>query len=135
MSDRALSGPRFEMTQFVVEASDWERQELWQRHALPEMLGGAQLDSAGPGPRVCWYPYPGGNSAVVGELDGHRVAIHLTWATIGDCLVMFWSPCSRVVDHAMCHDWLRANVPAYAAGRNGDAASFHECLAFVKVTP
>lgn len=123
------------MAQFVVEATDWERHELWGRHAQPESRGASRAARSGLGSRVRWLPHLDGDSAVVGELAGRAVAIRVTWADIEGFLVMFWSPCSRVVDHDLCHDWLKANVPAYVAGRNGDAASFHECLAFVREVP
>lgn len=101
----------------VVEATDFERQCLWQLHTDH----GRKWESSGHG-LMCG----------VGKLADMPITISLITATVDGEKILFFDSPSRVVDHRQVDAWLVANMPE-SARRDGrinrsDATNFHNVL-------
>ena len=120
---------------YVVRATHAERYFLWCIHAE----GAAKHGWSGPLRRVPWVAITSGNGAHVGhvKIDGEEfpVVLSFLYAKIGSKLVLFYEATSLVVDYRMAEAWLKANVPAYAAGKECIAGAFADCLFDVAPAP
>lgn len=124
----ALEDPRTTAVVYVVEATDDERLGLWREYSAEARAHERGTPSS---PRLSWTQDSGGWMAHVGDLAGFPVNVVLTYASINGRPVLFWSPCSRVVDWEMCRMWLEAHIPAFAE-RHTNAANFGHCLSFLR---
>lgn len=122
MSEPETAETRLRETSCVVEATDneqfnlwseWSKESLHPRVGLSQRLDWRQID----GWLVC-----------VGELAGFPVNTSMMWCRINGHLVMFWHPCSRVVDHKLIEDWIDSKFDQTDSGRKVDAANFHNCI-------
>lgn len=109
--------PRFKETFFLVEASSFEKQSLWER--WNDLL--------------VWEDQNRGCIGQVGILDDRSVVISVFWANIEGKLVAFWEPTSQVVDYKMIEEWFAQNCvpPKVDRGtRNArcNAMNFHSCI-------
>lgn len=121
---RAVDDPRLAQVAFAVEATDFERNTLWERYSKE----GLPFNPSRPEARVSWDEgREGGWLATTGELAGMPVTISLSFATVAGKLVLFYHAASQVVDHRMVEAWLTAHVPAYARGcrSRSDATNFY----------
>ena len=103
------------LTVFLVEATDFEQQTLWQRHHA----------------ELSWKDGLWGVGQRVGELDGRPVMLSLKWQLLHGHPVLFFHDMSQVVDHQMVDAWLVANVPVYAADmprKRCNPQNFHHCI-------
>jgi hypothetical protein len=116
-------------TVFLVEASSYEQQMLWERHAKQSR------DKINPDD-INWQQISPGWSVHVGKLDGRPVCISMNWVELNGAPVCFWYAQSQVVDHAMIDTWLDAHCKAVREGgaRRGrcDVWNFHHCLQAVE---
>jgi hypothetical protein len=124
----ALEDPRTRAAEYVVSASDDELIGLWREYSQEarEHNWGTPTN-----PRVQWEQDRGGWMVHVGDFGGYSVNIVLTYARVLDAPVLFWSPCSRVVDWELCESWLCEHIPAYAE-RHTNAANFGHCLVYLR---
>lgn len=98
-------------TQAVVEATNVEKQFLWETYT--KRLG------------KTWIQDPAGYGITVGRIDDRPVCISITWAIVDGTHIMFVYPTSMVVDHHLIEQWIEKNFPHI---RKVDATNFH--LAF-----
>ena len=111
------SDTRFPMTDYVVEANDCETLYLWKD--CQERKNEWVQDNAGL-------------IIKVGEVNDMPVNISIFWNTIDGLLVLFWHPCSRMVDHDMIAKWFNRNCnPKCDNGRRDadtNASNFHHVI-------
>ncbi|MNR71784.1 hypothetical protein D3C71_24620 [compost metagenome] len=105
---------------FVVEANSFERHALWKEHHA----------------KVKWEEVLSGYMATIGKLADMPVCITVNVAYLDGQLVLFYEPCSQVVDHRMVDAWLEKHVPRKwdkgTRRAKTDANNFHMCLHAVK---
>ena len=103
-------------TRFAVEATNFERHCLWQRHHK----------------EVDWKDQPFGYMKTIGSVGDMPVVVSLTFHFIESQLVMFFEATSQMVDHRMVDKWLEENVSHrwdHGTRRSRtDAGNFHLCL-------
>lgn len=119
-----MTDPRRLVTAYVVEATSEERTMLWcewSSEAAGHRYGSPDNE------RFPWEQVRDGWSHEVGQLAGFPVNIIVNFAVIYGELVMFYYASSRVVDHEMVEEWLRANVPAYRENHT-NATNFGHCM-------
>jgi hypothetical protein len=85
------------LTEFVVEASSFEKQTLWSSHK-----------------HLNWIDSPFGRFIHITEIDNRPVTILFTISEINDLIVLFWSPSSQLVDYKAIEEWFIKNCnPLY----------------------
>lgn len=112
------SDPRYAATVYLVEATDCEALECWEKwHSSVSWV----QDSGG------WLAHCGELAVVddAGLVTRHPVTCTVTWNIVAGQRVLFYEAVSRVVDHDM--------VRGYLARRCGDvphtnAMNFHNCV-------
>jgi hypothetical protein len=108
----------------TVEADSHAQHSLWADYAIDGEKYGA------PGrTRYSWEQGRSGLGRQVGSIDGHPVMISLLTNTVNGHKLLFYYGMSRVVDHEMIRDWLKANLPETALRGDGyientDATNF-----------
>jgi hypothetical protein len=108
----------------TVEADSHAQHALWADYAIEGEKYGA------PGrKRYSWEQHNFGLGRQVGSIDGHPVMISLLTNTVNGHKLLFYYGMSRVVDHEMIRDWLKANLPETALRGDGyientDATNF-----------
>lgn len=96
-------------TVYVVEASDTEHQFLWERYHH----------------MVSWEQLNPGEMATIGHLKKKPLCVDIRWARLNDQIVMFYYPCSTMIDWSWVKNWVSQEYP----GRPScNAANFHNCL-------
>jgi hypothetical protein len=119
--------PRFAETEFVVQASDCERQDLWERFAIAVGWGLPTLHER----RIRWVQDVSGLMVFVGAVWSRPVNISCAWAWLNGHVVLFYDACSQLVDYSLIEQWLmRYCNPSYEHGRRAhtNAMNFHLCL-------
>jgi hypothetical protein len=110
-------------TFFVVKATSFEQQCLWEEHAEDSYRRFSyrkweQVNSVGVFP--------------VGELDSRTICVSMRWVQIDGHLVMFWEATSQVVDLVKIEKWLERHFTGtWCNGTRQattNAANFHHCL-------
>jgi len=108
--------PRFEDTEFLIEADDFAQHALWREWH----------------DKVIWEQDSSGLLYSVGELGGYPVTVSINWAKLNGHRVCFYSDSSRVVDWTMIEEWL--NKVCYPRWGNNsrhartNATNFHHCI-------
>lgn len=110
---------------YVVEATSYEQLALWREFSAESAQHGWGTGTA------TWKQDNWGFLSEVGQLAGFPVVVCLTFARIYGRLVAFYESTSRVVDHQMVEEWMRAHVPAYD-GHHTNAMNFGHCLSAVR---
>ena len=116
---------QYRIVKYMFEASDFERSRLW-------MEWRNHIQSRDEQPSV---DLP--TLVQVGELAGHPVSMHITWARLDGHLVGFYCASSRIVDHQMIEAWLDKNFCPPAHGgthRRRDASNFKNGLNDLGIT-
>lgn len=115
---------RLKATFFAVEATSAEQLNLWRDHS-----------SQSTSPRhkkICeWQQVTPGWLVTVGKLGKRPVVISMSWVRIDGFLVLFWYPCSQVVDHVQIDNWFEEHYDQqWGGGRRAvcDASNFHLCV-------
>lgn len=120
--------PRFAKTEFVVQASDCERQGLWERFATEGAWGLPTLHER----RIRWVQDPHGIMITVGAIWNRPVNISCLWASLNGHQVLFCDGCSQLIAHDLIGEWLECycNPPGWHHGRRAytNAMNFHLCL-------
>lgn len=115
MSDEKLKA-LLTLTEFIVEANDFERGYLWERYS----------------PHCDWKDETMGASVVVGEFGGMPVNVTMFWSLLNGHRVMFYDAVSAVVDHRMVEKWLDENCnPKWDNGTRKarcNSLNFHHVL-------
>lgn len=123
LEEREASDSRFEATEFVIEANDFEIHSLWRSYHYDP----PDCD------KTPWEQDTAGLMITVGTLNGNNVNISVQWAEVDGMLMMFYWACSRFVDHDLVDQWLKKNCnPAWCSGKRRartDASNFHAALA------
>ena len=109
----------------VVEATSFEKHMLWAENGRK------------PVPRT-WQENLSGLGETVGTVGSLPVCVSLSTALVDGRKLLFVDAVSRVVDHEMVDDWLRATLPRCAFREDGylnrvDATNFHNV--FVRSLP
>lgn len=133
-----LSEPRYETLEdlttvavFVVEASSFEKQALWERWAQ---------QSARPVERLLdWRDCGRGWLIQVGELDKRPINLLIFGATLNGKHVLFYEAVSQVVDWVQVEEWFKNHCwPRWDANTRRahcDAMNFHHCVEVVSKPP
>jgi hypothetical protein len=119
------------IAEFVVEASSFERQALWEGWAKD--ASGLSGVSVRPNrDRIDWRDQSRGWLEQVGELDARPVNISLSIAWLNGHPVLFYEAVSQVVDWKRIEAWFRERCwPLWDNGTRRahcDAMNFHHCL-------
>lgn len=116
---------------FVVEASSYERQNLWERFAKEA----ADL-SPSSSPRIDWNDCGHGWVIEVGTLDNRPVVMSIFGSLLNGKPVVFYDVHSQVVDWAQIEAWFKENCwPKWdnnSRRAHCDAMNFHHCYEVVK---
>ena len=126
MNDREFK-KRLKLTKFVVNASSFEAQLLWEKFCK-DAIQKTDLN------RYEWEQQNPGCSQTIGELDGRPVCLSLFWNKINGIMILFYEATSQVVDHLMVEKWLKKNCcPKYEHGREAhcNAENFHLALHYI----
>lgn len=121
------SDKKLKETKFVVEATSFEQQVLWERYSAESMYKTKHSV-------YNWEQINSGYMITVGHVNKWPVNISCNWAKINGVLVMFYCDVSRMVDHGMIKQWLADNCnPKHDDGRHShvDAANFYAVIEFV----
>ena len=114
---------RLRVTEFVVEATSFERLILWG-----ENRNGVN--------RVGWEDIGDGWLETVGLYQGRPACISLSWAILNGHPILFYDATSELVDHLMIEQWFKENCwPLWDKGTRRahcDAMNFHHCLSHCK---
>lgn len=122
--------PRFKDTEFVIEADDFARQTLWERFST-EALYKTELNT------IRWEQDGMGWMPTIGHVNNMPVCVAFAWAKLNGVLVVFYNPCSRIVDHEMVDDYMKKYCnPQYDHGRRAhcDANNFHHVISYIRDT-
>lgn len=108
----------FADTFYFVEATDFERLTLWETYE----------------DKVSWRENTSGYAPCIAWLYDRPIHISFFYATINGRKIMFYWPCSQLVDHKIVEEFIdllinRYNVPK-DDGRapETNAMNFHNCL-------
>ena len=110
-----MDDPRFAETEFLVEATSYEKLCLWSE---------TSDESRHPG-KHRWVQDYHGLMIHCGDFGGLPVMVCCEWATIDGCLVCFYDATSMVVHHDMVGDRLKSLAPQATFG---DAMNFHNVI-------
>jgi hypothetical protein len=122
--------PRFAETEFVVEATSFEKLTLWSQHSTHGSID-CVASWGKPYPRFEWVQDNPGADIVVGQIYDEDVRITVFWDIIGGMRVAFWNPCSNMFDRRMAKRWLEANCsPKWDGSRlaHTNAMNFHHVI-------
>lgn len=120
---------RLGRTEFVLEATDLEQQQLWSTWSRESIqLGVVPLIAAGV--RLNWLQETTGLFLSIGAVEtaGKRfpVYVNCSWAHIEGRSVMFYEATSRIVDHDLVEQWVVSNT---GCQRKHSAMNFHNLVA------
>lgn len=101
---------------FVVEATAFETQCLWEQHHK----------------QLSWDSRECGFLSAIGRVDNRPVCLSLRFVKLDGHRVLFVHPTSQVVDYALMEAWLAVNcapkMPGSTRLARADAQNFHQCL-------
>lgn len=129
-----MADPRYESLEqlasvavFVVEASRFEQQILWEKWA--------KQSPTPTKPLLDWQECGRGWLTQVGELDNRPVNLSIFGARLNGRDVLFYEAVSQVVDWAQIEKWFKENCwPKWDSGTRRahcDAMNFHHCIEVV----
>ncbi len=127
MAEGVASDPRLKQVAYVVEATSFEQNVLWERFSAESMDRKIRPETRG----VSWENDRGGGwQAMAGYVDKMPVTFNVNFVKINDKLVLFWEAASQVVDFRLITAWFKAHVPVYTDGsiRHCDAGNFYPSL-------
>jgi hypothetical protein len=111
---------RLKKTLFIVEANSFEQFILWEKNHE----------------KVKWIQIMDGWLINVGEVNGRKCCLSVSWANIDNQLVMFYYPTSSIVDWRLIDEWLAQNFSGKwdnnTRNADCDAQNFHLCLQAIK---
>lgn len=104
----------------AVEANDYEALCLWSENR--------QRDKP-----LSWRQELSGYHKTIGELAGMPVCMSLHIIYVDGKKILFYDPCSQVVDHRIVEEWLDKHLPDTARRSDGyinktNAMNFHNVL-------
>lgn len=115
---------RLAHTLFIVEATKFEQQCLWEEHAEDspyKRLKSRRWEDLNPGYMV-----------QIGELDSCPIYVCMSWARIDGQMIMFWETTSQIVDTTQVELWLSKHFTGKwdkgTRPAETDAMNFHHCL-------
>jgi hypothetical protein len=120
----------FEGVEFLVEASDYEKQTLWERYYYKPFNPEAVVKD--------WQQVSMGHGITIGHLGDRPVCVSIFYAILDGHKVMFYDATSQVVDHAMIDEWLKHHTLEKVRWDNGtrwahtNAMNFHHCLHYIQ---
>lgn len=125
--DKALQA-----AEFIVEASSFERQTLWERWAKEAK---DLRDVPTNNRRIQWMDQSSGWLETVGYLDERPVNIVVSIAILNGHAVVFYEAVSQVVDWKIVEEWFRKRCwPKWdndLRRAHSDAMNFHYCIEVV----
>ena len=98
--------------EFVVEASSFEQQMLWERYSL-EYGSDSNV-------RVDWQDQSRGWLVEVGRLDNRPVCINVRGSLLNGLAVLFYEATSEVVDWKMIKEWFRERCATATSAAGGE---------------
>ncbi len=112
----APEDPRFKETFFLVQATHFEKHQLWKEWHKS----------------VDWQQEDAGYGQEIGTLADRPVVLSVFWVRINGRLVAFWELTSGVADYIMAENWFSQYcTPAkWDATRSAkcNASNFHLCI-------
>lgn len=126
-----MAEPRYETLEdlintavFVVEASSFEKQSLWERWAQQSPNPVKKL--------IDWQDCGRGWLIQIGQLDDRPVNLSIFGATLNGQHVLFYEAVSQVVDWTQVEKWFKEHCwPKWDNGTRRahcDAMNFHHCI-------
>lgn len=114
----------------LVEATDCERQFLWQTYAVEaEGLLGYTTSQITLIPRVRWFGSTNLLSRHIGTIDERPIWVQFARATIGGSVIIFWTVTSELADFKMAKKYLDGLILKMKAQVNRtDAINFHNAF-------
>ena len=111
----------------LVEATDCERQYLWQAYSVEaEGLQEYMVKPYTGHPRLRWFSHGMLLSRTIGTLMGRPICLQCARATIGGKTIIFWTMTSQLADYKMASDFIKALLSKLGADpRQTDAINFH----------
>ena len=126
MNDTAKS--RLKKTFFIVEATSFEVSCLWRDYCDRSDI--SRINA------VPWEQVNLGWMVHICNIDNRPCSISTSWYKIDGKLVMFWYPCSQVVDYVQIEKWLKEYFTGtYNKGTRRaatDADNFHRCIGAIE---
>jgi hypothetical protein len=126
--------PRFSKTEFAVEGDSFVYHALWGKYSTetlyktPMSVVRWEEDCMGTVTQIGYLDTIG---EVGGRMRGRPININFRWAKLNGHSIMFYDPCSQLVDYKMVEDWL----DKYTKFRRCDANNFHNVLELIKAFP
>lgn len=109
------------VAKFVIEASSFEHQKLWEYWGNPPERA-----------RVHWIAQSRGWLLEIGKLDSRPICLSVSGALLNGQAVLFYYATSEVVDWAQIELWFKEHCwPQWDNGRRRahcDAMNFHHCV-------
>lgn len=112
---------RLEFVDCMVEASSYERHDLWDRYQrIPAELGVG----------LRWEQDMLGRGCQIGELGGLPIWVSWSFDLIDGAVICFYAPTSRAVDHDVVQAWAKA-----ICAKRTNAENFHNRPRFAGDSP
>lgn len=102
----------------VVEATSFEKLSIWQYYS-------PQSHTKGSHPATSWVQKLSGGAFCAGDFGDMPVNIEFTFECINGKWVMFYDPCSMVVDHRLVEKWLDDHM---SHAKHTNAMNFHNIM-------
>ncbi|MFA7341246.1 MAG: hypothetical protein WC028_30970 [Candidatus Obscuribacterales bacterium] len=121
LADIAPDDPRFAQVEYMVEADNFVYHTLWSTWHES----------------IKWQPDAAGRMVGLGILIGRNVNVEVRFARLNGHMVMFYYPCSQLVDYTMVDSFIEdvrklglAARPGSEPAGKSDATAFHNCVHF-----
>lgn len=106
----------------AVEATSYERHCIWAEYSpLSKRRVSFSVKT--------WIDNNTGVMFTAGTVGNHPVTIEMYFSYIDDQWVLFYNPCSRVVDYDIVNEWLKHEL---SHTKQTDAMNFHNILNHIK---
>lgn len=117
-------------TFFLVEATSFEHQMLWERWSIQALELDRKLYRLSEHPhRVAWEQLSPGFGQQVGEIAGRPVCVSVQFARVAGRVVVFYEATSQVSDSVMIEKWLEETFKDLNTRRaQTNASNFHICV-------
>lgn len=114
----------------LVEATDCERNFLWQEHAVDaENLREYVSRNISGFPRVRWISHNMLLTRAIGHIGNRPICVQLARATVAGSVIIFWTMTSQLADYKMAEEYLTALFEKLNLSvRRTDATNFHNAF-------
>ena len=110
----------FEGVFYVVEATDREQLALWSDWFYRPVSHISKIK--------LWNCLQSGKLITIGELYDRPIVLQIDYAILNGKRIVFYSPCSELVDYKMIDEWFDAHRTTW---NKTNASNFAHCVAAV----